>query len=46
MAPTAWLIADCTRPSRRAAAEKLPVSATATRTRIWSRVSGSIIYHL
>ena len=23
-----WLIADCTRPSFRAAAEKLPVSAT------------------
>ena len=30
----------------REAAEKLPVSATATRTRIWSRVSESIIHHL
>ena len=40
------LIADCTRPSFRAAAEKLPASATATRTRIWSSVSESIIHHL
>ena len=28
-----WLTADCTRPRLRAAAEKLPASATATRVR-------------
>src|SRR6202020_3445361 len=41
-----WLIDDCSRPSFRAAAEKLPASATATRMRIWSSVSESIIHHL
>ncbi|MNQ99825.1 hypothetical protein D3C85_1155760 [compost metagenome] len=39
----AWLTADCTRERRRAAARKLPASATAANTRNWSRVRASII---
>ncbi|MNL20703.1 hypothetical protein D3C87_1419610 [compost metagenome] len=39
----AWLTADCTRDRRRAAARKLPASATAANTRNWSRVRASII---
>jgi hypothetical protein len=35
------LMADCTRRSLRAAAEKLPCSTTVTNARSWSRVIGS-----
>ena len=37
----AWLIADCARDSRVAAARKLPASATVMKVRIWSSVSAS-----
>ena len=40
MLAMAWLTADCTRDSWRAAARKLPASATAANTRNWSRVRG------
>ena len=43
----AWLTADWTRDRRAAAARKLPASATATKVRIWSRVSASnMIYSI
>ena len=43
MLAMAWLTADCTRDSWRAAARKLPASATAANTRNWSRVRASSI---